>query len=71
MSSFPNAVSPAIVGARRDGDSIVLIALVEGKGPGITPKARYEFRMSEDLAKELHDELEWVIWRDEGVDAEP
>lgn len=60
-TSYPNAITPAIVGARRDGESIVLTVLVEGKGPGITPKARYEWRLSETLAQHLIDELESVV----------
>lgn len=60
MSTYSNAISPAIVGARSDGESIVLIVQCEKSGPtygGKSASVRYEFRMSMGLAEHVYDEL--------------
>ena len=65
MSAYPYATSPVIVGARRDGESVVLIVQCERPSPapwgGKGASARYEFRMSMGLAYHLYDELDEAL----------
>lgn len=60
MSAYPNAISPAIVGARRDGESVVLIVQCEKPSSRYNSRGasvRYEFRMSMGLAEFVYEEL--------------
>lgn len=65
-SDFPNAERASIAAARRDNDSVVLVAGAERLGPpGTKPAtARYEFRMSEGMASNLLDELAFALKRE-------
>lgn len=53
--TYPNAISPAIVGARRDGESVVLIVVDDARPPALA--VRSEYRMSMGLAGHVWDEL--------------
>ena len=56
-SDFPNAASPSDVGARKDNESVVLVALVEDLGGKPPASRRFEFRLSDGLARSLQDDL--------------